>query len=80
MITMKMLGKVKRLHSRGKLSLHEIAKQAGLSRNTIRKGVRDTEQVDNPTNRRAVKTAWKVGSAQRRAKQLKLAAEFETSP
>jgi transposase-like protein len=39
-ITMEMLGKVKRLYSRDKKSLHEIAKTTGLSRNTIRKWVR----------------------------------------
>ncbi len=52
MITMEMLGKVKRLYSRGKLSLHEIAKTTGLSRNTIRKWVRDTGAVAKPTYRR----------------------------
>lgn len=35
MITMEMLGKVKRLYSRDKKSLHAIAKTTGLSRNTI---------------------------------------------
>ena len=52
MITMEMLGKVKRLYSRDKLSLHEIAKTTGLSRNTIRKWVRDTGDVHKPTYRR----------------------------
>ena len=52
MITMEMLGKVKRLYSRDKLSLHEIAKTTGLSRNTIRKWVRDTGEVAKPTYRR----------------------------
>ncbi len=33
---MKMLGNVKRLYSSDKLSLHEIAKTTGLSRNPIR--------------------------------------------
>jgi transposase-like protein len=41
-----MLGKVKRLYSRDKKSLHEIAKTTGLSRNTIRKWVRGTDEVD----------------------------------
>ena len=45
MITMEMLGKVKRLYSRDNKSLHEIAKSTGLSRNTIRKWVRDTQEV-----------------------------------
>ncbi len=45
---MEMLGKVKRLYSRGKLSLQEIAKTTGLSRNTIRKWVRDTGDAAKP--------------------------------
>ena len=52
MITMEMLGKVKRLYSRGKKSLHEIAKTTGLSRNTIRKWVRQTKEQVKPTYRR----------------------------
>nr|MDP2191150.1 helix-turn-helix domain-containing protein [Rhodoferax sp.]MDP2191991.1 helix-turn-helix domain-containing protein [Rhodoferax sp.] len=40
---MEMLGKVKRLYSRGNKSLHEIAKTTDLSRNTIRKWVRETK-------------------------------------
>jgi len=36
---MEILGKIKRLYSRDKKSLHEIAKTTGLSRNTIRKWV-----------------------------------------
>ena len=52
MITMEILGRIKRLYSRDKKSLHEIAKTTGLSRNTIRKWVRDTAQVDQPTYRR----------------------------
>jgi transposase len=39
-ITMELLGKIKRLYFRDKKSLHEIAKYTGLSRNTIRKWVR----------------------------------------
>ena len=52
MITMEMLGKVKRLYSCGKLSLHEIAKTTGLSRNTIRKWVRDMGEVAKPRYKR----------------------------
>jgi len=51
-ITMEMLGKVKRLYSSDKKSLHEIAKTTGLSRNTIRKWVRGTDEVDKPSYRR----------------------------
>lgn len=37
---MEMLGKVRRMHMRDKLSLHEISKRTGLSRNTLRKWLR----------------------------------------
>jgi transposase-like protein len=40
---MEMLGKIRRLYFRDKLSLHQIAKRTGLSRNTIRKWVRAPE-------------------------------------
>ena len=33
---MKILNKIRRMYLRYKLSLHEIAKQTGLARNTIR--------------------------------------------
>ena len=44
MITMEMLGKVRRMHLRDKLSLHEISKRTGLSRNTLRKWLRVAEK------------------------------------
>ena len=53
MITMEMLGKVRRPYSRDKKSLHETAKSTGLSRNTIRKWERDTGDVAKPTYRRS---------------------------
>ncbi|RMT25091.1 ISPsy20, transposase IstB, transcriptional regulator [Pseudomonas amygdali pv. mori] len=37
---MEMMGKIRRMYFRDKLSLHQIAKRTGLSRNTIRKWVR----------------------------------------
>ncbi|MBB6290675.1 hypothetical protein FBY10_115140 [Pseudomonas sp. SJZ103] len=43
MISMEMLGKIRRMYFRDKLSLHQIAKCTGLSRNTIRKWVRAPE-------------------------------------
>ena len=46
MITMELLGKIKRLYFRDKKSLHEIAKYTGLSRNTIRKWVREPKAED----------------------------------
>jgi transposase-like protein len=38
-----MMGKIRRMYFRDKLSLHQIAKRTGLSRNTIRKWVRAPE-------------------------------------
>ena len=48
MITMEMLGKIRRMHLRDKLSLHEIAKRTGLSRNTLRRWLRAPEAVQVP--------------------------------
>ena len=55
MITMKILGKIRRLHLRDKLSLHEITKRTGLARNTIRKWLRTSEAASPPTYRREQK-------------------------
>ena len=41
MITMEILGRIKRLYFRDKKSLHDIARLTGLSRNTIRRWVRE---------------------------------------
>ena len=49
MITMEMLGKVRRMYLRDKLSLHEITKRTGLSRNTIRGWLRKPEDPARPT-------------------------------
>lgn len=40
---MEMLGKVRRMHLRDQLSLHEISKRTGLSRTTLRKWLRKPE-------------------------------------
>ncbi len=53
MITMEMLGRIRRMHLRDKLSLHEIAKRTGLSRNTVRSWLRAPEEVQAPTYTRA---------------------------
>ena len=53
MITMDMLGKNRRMHLRDKLSLHEIAKRTGLSRNTIRSWLRTSQGSAPPTYRRS---------------------------
>ena len=52
MITMEMFGKVKRMYTRDKKSLHQISKQTGLSRNTLRKWVRDAQDGEEPEYRR----------------------------
>jgi transposase len=51
-ITMEMLGKIRRMYLRDKLSLHEITKRTGLSRNTIRRWLRTPEETAVPTYRR----------------------------
>ncbi|NMM26523.1 MAG: IS21 family transposase [Glaciimonas sp.] len=49
---MEMFGKIRRMHLRDKLSLHEITKRTGLSRNTLRKWLRMPEEAATPTYRR----------------------------
>ena len=50
MITMEMLGRIRRMHFRDKVSLlHEIAKRTGLSRNTVRNWLRTPQEVEVPT-------------------------------
>ena len=51
MITMEMLGKIRRMYLRDKMSLHKIAKHTGLSRNTIRRWLRSAEEAAPPTYR-----------------------------
>ena len=51
MITMEMFGKIRRMYWRDKLSLHEIARRTGLSRNTLRRWLRE-EKVGVPKYRR----------------------------
>lgn len=48
MITMEMMGKIRRMYFRDKLSLHEITKRTGLSRNTIRRWVRGAKEAAPP--------------------------------
>jgi transposase len=47
-ITMEMLGKIRRMYLRDKLSLHEITKRTGLSRNTIRRWLRTSKGAAEP--------------------------------
>ena len=46
MITMDMVGKIRRLHGRGNKSEREIARETGLSRNTVAKWLHG--EVDGP--------------------------------
>ena len=48
MITMELLGKIRRMHMRDKLSEREIAKRTGVSRNTVRKWLQKPEPVQQP--------------------------------
>ena len=54
MITMEMLGKVRRMYLRDKLSLHEITKRTGLSRKTIRRWPRKPGDPSGLTYRRTL--------------------------
>src|SRR3990170_3202217 len=45
---MEMIGKIRRMYLRDKLSLHEITKRTGLSRNTIRRWLRTPEEAPPP--------------------------------
>ena len=49
---MEMLGRIRRMHVRDKVSLHEIAKRTGLSRNTVRNWLRKPEAVQEPVYKR----------------------------
>jgi transcriptional regulator with XRE-family HTH domain len=46
---MEMLGGIRRMYLRDKLSLHEITKRTGMSRNTVRRWLRAPEEVKSPT-------------------------------
>ena len=48
MITMEMLGRIRRMYLRDKLSLHEITKRTGMSRNTVRRWLRTPQEVKVP--------------------------------
>jgi transposase len=47
-ITMELLGKIRRMHMRDKLSERAIAKRMGLSRNTVHKWLKTPEEVEAP--------------------------------
>ena len=45
---MEMLGKIRRMHVRDKMSVRAIAKRTGLSRNTLQKWLQTPEDVKEP--------------------------------
>ena len=45
---MEMLGRIRRMHLRDKVSLHEIAKRTGLSPNTVRRWLKTPDEVQVP--------------------------------
>ena len=53
MITMEMLGKIRRMHVRDKMSVRAIAKRTGLSRNTLQKWLQTPAEVKVPKYVRA---------------------------
>ena len=55
MITMELLGKIRRMNVRDKMSQREVAKRTGLSRNTVHKWLNTPEEVEAPKNVRAKK-------------------------
>ena len=61
MITMEMLGKIRRMHVRDKMSVRAIAKRTGLSRNTLQKWLATPEEVAEPKYIRA-KTFGKLAA------------------
>ena len=86
MITMEMIGKIRRMFFRDKKSLHEIAKRTSLSRNTIRKWIRNTEEVAEPAYQRSKKpgklTAFheSLEQALKMAEKLRMEVERFTEP
>ena len=61
MITMELLGKIRRMHVRDKMSVRAIAKRTGLSRNTLQKWLQAPEEVAVPKYIRA-KTFGKLAA------------------
>lgn len=61
MITMELLGKIRRMYMRDKLSEREISKRTGLSRNTVHKWLQKPEPVQKPLYER-VRRSGKLGA------------------
>ena len=60
---MGILAKIRRMHFRDKLSLREIAKCSGLSRNTLRRWLRQEEVVEPVYTARTTKHSRSVPRA-----------------
>ena len=56
-ITMDMIGKIRRMHRRDKKTKREIARQTGLSRNTVAKWLDEVQPVE-PKYRREAAKGW----------------------
>ena len=63
MITMELLGKIRRMHVRDKISERSIAKRMGLSRNTVHKWLQTPEEVKAPRYVRAKRFGKLAGFA-----------------
>jgi len=55
-ITVGMLAKIRRMHFRDRMSIREVARRTGLSRNTVRDWLRQREAVEPKYSRRPVKS------------------------
>ena len=71
MITMELLGKIRRTYVRDKISERAIAKRTGLSRNTVHKWLQTPEEVEAPKYVRAKKFGKLVGFADELEQALK---------
>ena len=68
---MELLGKIKRMHVRDKISERAIAKRTGLSRNTVHKWLQTPEEVEAPKYVRAKKFGKLAGFADELEQALK---------
>ena len=71
MITMELLGKIRRMYVRDKISERAIAKRTGLSRNTVHKWLQTPEEVEAPKYVRAKKFGNLAGFADELEQALK---------
>ena len=71
MITMELLGRIRRMHVRDKMSERAIAKRTGLSRNTVHKWLQTPEEVEAPKYVRAKKFGKLAGFADELEQALK---------